>query len=581
MSPDHSTPLQTHADPCTRKTCAIPGTFPRSGGLRRGYTRKYPLEFSAATALFAFLLALGFCLSTLGCGGGGSSGGAVGADTTPLAPLMNMAVPTNGYQTSGFPASGTSLSVKNFSNTQTSELMLLNRNASPMTVNLSAQLSDSSASVRSLHSNAIAKSDADLSDSTLSDRLDRSARSARIYSQLRDLEKLQPLFSSGTSSGASAKSSKRADSVGDATSFRVLLGADLSQLGSVNAICRSVTPLGATSGNLNIYLDSTLSYTTAARNFISALAQVWPTDYAKMRTIFGEEPPANFNNLGTDITVVLTPAVEIAGFFNSGDLFPPDQVVGGKSNQKKIFYLQYAPDNPTVRSTFADAASTMVHEFQHMINFYQRNSRGLQEEDWLNEAMSGYAEHVCGYSMTTTNVSKAIQVQRFFLKTEQVDLTPSPWPGVLDHEHYGQVYLFGTWLGEKYGVAGSVRSLINSSKVGKEGITAMTGKSFDVIAAEWMLALVINDQTVGAKYGYPDINLYKSYTYDATITGTEEPLTINLSGPERVSNGASFPFSRSISIAPWTSAFVSLNGGNGTNLRLSLPSRIDTFEMHK
>ncbi|MBF0500232.1 MAG: hypothetical protein HQM09_08870 [Candidatus Riflebacteria bacterium] len=533
------------------------------------------LRYNNATIALLFILTLGL----FGCGGGGGGGGGtpVGPDTSPPATMPELAAPTNGYQSAGIPVSGTALTVKKFLSNQSDELVFFNRTGARMTINVAAQLSGALAASRVVSGNTVAKPDS----SVVIPPIDIS-HSTRLHQVLRDNEKLMPPFSPNASRRGSVIAARKADNVGDTVNFRVLMGTDLTQLGTVNATCRSVTSLsGSGDANLNIYLDTSLVYDTTAKNFISQLAQAWPTIYNKVRATFGEEPPADFNSLGKDISVVLSPALEIAGFFNSGDLFPPDQIEGGKSNQRKIFYMQYAPANSQIRLTVADTESTMAHEFQHMINFYQRNSRGLKEDDWLNEAMSGYSEHICGFTMTTNNISKALQVQKFFNRTPDVDLTLSPWPGTLDHEHYGQVYLFGVWLGEKYGIDGSLRNLVSGNFVGKSGIAAISNKLFDAVVAEWMIALVVNDQTKGAKYGYEDIDLYTTYTYDASVTGNGKSQQIQFSGPSRFTNNAVLPFSGAISIDSWSGAYLKIGGGNGSDLVLSLPSQVSVFEMHK
>jgi hypothetical protein len=99
----------------------------------------------------------------------------------------------------------------------------------------------------------------------------------------------------------------------------------------------------------------------------------------------------------------------VGGFFFAGDFFPPTgtnpNTFCQSSNQAEIFYL-LSPD-PTAK--FGDARSftsvrqttrgTIAHEFQHMINAgnrYQNPAVSSFESDWLNEALSHFAEDAVG-----------------------------------------------------------------------------------------------------------------------------------------------------------------------------------------
>jgi len=84
----------------------------------------------------------------------------------------------------------------------------------------------------------------------------------------------------------------------------------------------------------------------------------------------------------------------VGGYFSSGDLFNISN-----SNKMEIFYIdtyptmQYPASNPV---DVSKAFSTLVHEFQHMVNF-NRNyfvESGDPMSTWLNEGLSMAAEHI-------------------------------------------------------------------------------------------------------------------------------------------------------------------------------------------
>lgn len=135
------------------------------------------------------------------------------------------------------------------------------------------------------------------------------------------------------------------------------------------------------------------------------------------------------------------------GFFFAGDFFPPTDQGGGansfcaQSNQAEIFYL-LAPD-PSGK--FGDARSTssvrqqtrgtIAHEFQHMINGgrrYQNPAVSSFESDWLNEALSHFAEDAVG------------RVQRSFTDLQTLsfnDLLPCPSTNCKERDDFNAFFV--------------------------------------------------------------------------------------------------------------------------------------------
>ena len=91
----------------------------------------------------------------------------------------------------------------------------------------------------------------------------------------------------------------------------------------------------------------------------------------------------------------------VGGYFSSGDLFNTST-----SNKMEIFYIdtyptmRYPASNPVDVSR---AYSTLVHEFQHMVNFnrnyFVENSSSMPT--WLNEGLSMAAEHIYKGTLTS------------------------------------------------------------------------------------------------------------------------------------------------------------------------------------
>ncbi|MBI3037546.1 Ig-like domain-containing protein, partial [bacterium] len=460
--------------------------------------------------------------------------------------------PPSGYSTAGFPADKSTLSIENFTNSQKAGVILVNRSASQVTVSVSGS--------RGTNGKVIPLQ----FPSKFSEAVNRElTKDQSFHKSLRDAEKKMPPPLAAKSSGL--LNSIRADTVGQQVTFTLYPSGT-----KVSGVCKKISSVTGSSGKIIFYFDDQNTYDSTAQSLINSLDSAWSAIYSKDREIFGVEPPATYNglNLGDDITVLLSSKIDTAGYFYSGDLYPPSQIQSGISNQRKMFYLQYNPSQ--ISNTSLE--STMAHEFQHMINFYQRKQNNLTEEDWLNEGCSGYAEHVCGYKISTTNQSKAIQVNDYFAA---ISITPlTNWAG--SHENYGQVYLFSTWLGQNFGGNGSMQNLLTSKSVGKDAVAAYSGQTFDKIFAQWTIALYVNN-TSGGIYGYPDLNLKTTYKYGGNLAD------ITLTGPKLLTNtGGAFPYSSgNISISAYSSAYVELSGGNGSTVTLTLPTNVSAFEIHK
>ena len=506
-------------------------------------------------------------LLAVGCGGGGGGGGdavltnptgttGTGTNSTPT---TSNSVPT-GYQSAGFPALSNSITVSPASGK--SSLVLVNHGSTDVNVEVAAAASGFAANIKAV---AVAGKPLRGFVATVPNP------DQQLHGMLRRLEKTMPRFSAVTSANrvSAQQAAIRADFLGQQVSFDVLSGMGTGTKQAVTATCRKITAISGSDIKINFYLDTSVSYNSSVEQLIEDLSTAWALIYPTVRATFGTEPPASFNSLGNDITVLISPVVDSAGFFYSGDLYAPSQVVGGVSNQRKMFYLQY---NPTDLST-ESLASTMAHEFQHMINFYQRRVNNLEEEDWLNESMSGYAEHVCGYKVSTNNQSKGLQMNQFFADIESMPLVIDPWPG--EHANYGQVYLFGTWLGQQYGTNGSLVNLLTSKNVGIAAVAGVTGETFETTFAKWMVALQVND-TTGNVYGYKDSDLRKTYSYAGNLAD------VTLTGPQTRTNSNIFPYATGLfTVKKFSSAFVEMSGANGATLNITLPTGVSSFELHQ
>lgn len=123
------------------------------------------------------------------------------------------------------------------------------------------------------------------------------------------------------------------------------------------------------------------------------------------------------------------------------------------------------------------ARGTIAHELQHLIHW----GHDEDEEVWLNEGLSGYAEELTGFPEADPTVVEA------FLQRPSIGLTE--WEN--QPYHYGSSYLFSSFLAERYG-HDLIRTIVAESRNGRGGIDAAfstTGfsETFKDVWSQWVL----------------------------------------------------------------------------------------------
>ena len=101
------------------------------------------------------------------------------------------------------------------------------------------------------------------------------------------------------------------------------------------------------------------------------------------------------------------------------------------------------------------AHATLAHEFQHLIHW----GRDPDEETWIDEGLSGYAEELVGFPEADPSMVPN------FLADPSRSLTS--W--ALESANYGKTYLFASFLAERYG-ARLIRQIVAEPRNGILGI---------------------------------------------------------------------------------------------------------------
>ncbi len=518
---------------------------------------------------YLLLTVLVILASLTGCGGGGGGGGggSVNPAVIPLTiPLANqIALPSADYSSDAYPtiSSNVELTLNNFA--ATSEALMVFVNMSDSAQRLSYEVDKLSLAASQRGSAVIRKSRNEDSGAILPEQA--------FHLRLRQQAQLQPR---PRQSSSALRASMRALALNDEQNFTLYISNTATE--KITAVCRHTEKLDGTDKSFHIFVDKNSNKMANIGYIIDKIANNWKSIYVKDREIFGEEPTGILENgvNATDFYIVLSPKVFTAGYFFTGDL----NLISATptSNEKKIFFLQLDPNEEKDLAVNVLSA-TMAHEFQHMIHFLHR---GNSSDIWLEEALSGYAEHINGFRIENKiNRSKALQTNYYFDRVNDIRL--DVWYGDNDdsdviNSHYGKVFLFGVWLAQNYGNNGSVVSLLKNQTNDVAAIEAFTGKNFGEIYSRFMLALIVNNpDAANGGYGIKGLNLTGKYDFDGALS------SITLSGPVVDSVYATDSSLAKPVIAPRAAAYVKVTKGDGSGLWLAatLPPGTALYQLRK
>lgn len=528
---------------------------------------------SAGLGLFFLLITL---ISAVGCGGGGGGGVTGPIVETPVIPANSAFALPAGFSSAAFPAEGpvANITLTSFAAGSTANLYLMNFSSIPQALSWSAGATFG-ASARPSVKRSI-KQDKPISPEQL------------FHLQLRKKAQLMPVPTSAAAGDTSRASIRAAVGVGSTANFNAYVtGFSSAQI--VSATCRRSEQIPNTVKKIHLFVANGDLGMSNLDALLDELISKWNDTsngiYVKNRSIFGEEPYGMLSSGvdATDFYILLARNIYTAGYFYTGDLSSNASV--SDSNMKKMFNLQLpsgisldAASILHINTVARDLLSTMAHEFQHMIHYQQRGNIG---ETWLEEAMSGYAEYANNYRIENgLNQSKALQSNEYFERIS--DISFNKWhdegdSGYIVDAYYGKAYLFGVWLAQHYAANGDVRTLL-SQRVGDEAaIEAFTGKSIEEIFAKFMMALSVNDATGGSMYGIRDLNLTANYTFGANLAD------VKLNGPSTTSADATAGGGETVTVAPYSAAYVRVSNGNGDSLYLSanLPQYSAIYQLRK
>ncbi|MDR2897456.1 MAG: hypothetical protein LBU99_01485 [Spirochaetaceae bacterium] len=163
------------------------------------------------------------------------------------------------------------------------------------------------------------------------------------------------------------------------------------------------------------------------------------------------------------------------GYFWSKDFFTQEELAGNnmKTNLSEIFYVDahFTDDYEDV------VYSTLVHEFQHMINFNQKEivyGKPIPET-WYNEMLSMIAEDMIspliGINMTTGGHPINVRIPTFLAGYNLAGV--SEWLGGSEEYYsYSNVYAFGAFLARNFGGAELIKGIASNALTNMESISS-------------------------------------------------------------------------------------------------------------
>lgn len=367
----------------------------------------------------------------------------------------------------------------------------------------------------------------------------------------------------------------------------------LGQVDSFNVCattnCNSFVRVGATTMYVGtksaIYLDNNSppgGFTQADINKVGELFE--NQAYGLHRTdttAFGSESDLDGNGV---VKVLLTPRVNrlnsdcstsvIVGFFLGNDLTD-----NTGSNHGEVFYHLVPDPTSATCAVPKDIATellpvTFIHEFQHMISFNQHVliHGGEEEETWLNEGLSHFAEELggrviadsecvnsCFSQFTQDNFNDAFS----YLVNPGATFLIEPLNSGGTLQERGANWLFVRWFLDQFAadtVLGTdmTRALEATADSGFQNVANRSGVDFGTLVAQWQLAnflegdtlFVQNDAT--SRFRYKTWNLRRIFTINSfpkpyPLTPTVVTTSVTHSGTLRAGSGIHYLIQRAAS----------------------------------
>jgi hypothetical protein len=205
-------------------------------------------------------------------------------------------------------------------------------------------------------------------------------------------------------------------------------------------------------------------------------------------------------------------------YYTGGQTYSGSNAILNYTNQGKYFYV----DSGFAVSAFDTVLSTLAHEFQHMVNFGQKNIEHKTAPDtWYNEMLSMLCEDMMQEKLEIKDKdSPKARLQQFNANYYASGI--NEWrDGDYSVLSYSVAYAFGGWLCRQYGGAALVKAIMDNDSVNDESIVAavnaINGTSYDWDDLfEQFLLCITGSSTYTMNQDAAQTLTWSGYTYPMT-----------------------------------------------------------------
>jgi len=269
--------------------------------------------------------------------------------------------------------------------------------------------------------------------------------------------------------------------------------------------------------------------------------------YDWVTNIYGEEWTDKANEVhsyyvtpNNKITILITdlyddnsPDEGIIGYFSPKDNFISSMIPS--SNDRLMLYVDSVMLGNMDKGEYweKNIQSTLAHEFQHMINFYnQYVLKNVSTDTWLNEMLSEATQDLIATKLNCVGIRGVESFDgtagfrnnsfgQFPAFNHRNSSSLTSWDD--DHTNigydYGKVGSFGAFLLRNYGGAKVLHDIATSKYGDYRAVEDAVGQDFKTILRDWGIAVVLSD-TLDFDSIYPTFNTgnfienkYKNSTY--------------------------------------------------------------------
>jgi hypothetical protein len=465
-------------------------------------------------------LSIASAIFILGCGGGGG-GGDVSSYEDPAPTQNNSTIETNGYQTSIKPTDDKNVASSNVLENDSDKGFAIKSFNGPVSLTVKT---DSPQNIYLIFSSVGDDYDIQAIEEAEFQKASRSESYAKVLDYRMNLKKYISQKTANIQRRVVDFSSKF-KSVGDTKSF-YLDDKGEKRTSTTLRLTRTVsTQFG--DKTLNIYVsdnsfgDDCPKEYCIDQDMVDALGDKflksgsdndiydWETNIYGEE--WGEEASEKISNLigdNDEINILLTdidedddPSSGVIGYF-----WPKDNMTNvDGSNQTVMFYIDsvmYA--NHKNRDDWSidqkmpmEVISTLAHEFQHMISFYQKGiliGNGKSSSTWLDETLSCATEYILS-SKIGTYTPRQISPEDGSAGSRQISDGQFPdfnrylnsynltvWKNTA--AQYGGAYAFGAYLTQNYGGAKLLHEIMHNKSFDENailtGIKSTTGENLSI-----------------------------------------------------------------------------------------------------